>query len=82
MNGASPESLWDPNFVDSLASESSVESADIFVTAMKNNFTVGHVVVDAILTGELYANFFEPERVSLGLFLSPQKQKTPARASL
>ena len=53
MNGASPESRWDPNFVDSLASESSVESADIFATAMKNNFTVGHVVVDAILKGEL-----------------------------
>lgn len=53
MNGASPESLWDPNFVDSLASESSVESADIFATAMKNNFTVGHVVIDAILNGEL-----------------------------
>ena len=53
INGASPESLWDPNFVDSLASESSVESADIFATAMKNNFTVGHVVVDAILNGEL-----------------------------
>ena len=68
MNGASPESLWDPNFVDSLASESSVESADIFATAMKNNFTVGHVVVDAILKGELYAKFFEPESVSLRLF--------------
>lgn len=53
MNGASPESLWDPNFVDSLASESSVESADIFATAMKNNFAVGHVVIDAILNGEL-----------------------------
>lgn len=39
--------------MDSLASESSVESADIFATAMKNNFTVGHVVVDAILNGEL-----------------------------
>ena len=68
MNGASPESLWDPNFVDSLASESSVESADIFATAMKNNFTVGHVVVDAILNGELYAKFFAPESVSLRLF--------------
>lgn len=42
-----------PNFVDSLASESSVESADIFATAMKNNYTVGHVIVDAILNGEL-----------------------------
>ena len=42
-----------PNIVDSHASESSVEYADIFATAMKNNFTVGHVVVDAILKGEL-----------------------------
>ena len=53
MNGASPESLWDPNFVDSLASESSVESADIFATAMENNFKVGKVVIDAIINGEL-----------------------------
>ena len=40
-----------PNFVDSLASESSVESADIFATAMENNYKVGSVVVDAILDG-------------------------------
>ncbi|MFQ9448704.1 MAG: hypothetical protein ACLR4A_16445 [Christensenellales bacterium] len=53
MNGASPESLWDPNFVDSSRPSPAVESADIFATAMKNNFTVGHVVVDAILNGEL-----------------------------
>lgn len=53
MNGASPESLWDPNFDESLASETSVESADIFATAMKNNFAVGSVVVDAILNGGL-----------------------------
>lgn len=53
MNGMTPESLWDPNFVDSLASEESVESADIFATAMKNNFTVGSIVVDAILDGTL-----------------------------
>ncbi|MGN0779175.1 MAG: hypothetical protein ACI4MJ_08520 [Aristaeellaceae bacterium] len=51
MLGATPESLWDPNFEDSLASEDSVESADIFATAMKNNFTVGSVVVNAILDG-------------------------------
>lgn len=50
MNGASPESLWDPNFVDSLASDESVESADIFATAMENNFKVGKVVIDAITT--------------------------------
>ncbi len=53
MNGASPESLWDPNFQDSLASESSVESADIFATAMENNFKVGSVIIDAILDGSL-----------------------------
>lgn len=53
MNGATPESLWDPNFEDSLASEDSVESADIFATAMENNYKVGSVVVDAILNGEL-----------------------------
>lgn len=51
MNGATPESLWDPNFDESLASESSVESADIFATAMENNYKVGSVVVDAILDG-------------------------------
>lgn len=51
MNGATPESLWDPDFVDSLASDESVESADIFATAMKNNFTVGSVVIDAIVDG-------------------------------
>ena len=53
MNGASAESLWDPNFEDSLASESSVESADIFATAMENNFKVGSVIVNAILDGTL-----------------------------
>ena len=51
MNGATPESLWDPNFEDSLDSESSVESADIFATAMEHNYKVGSVVVDAILDG-------------------------------
>lgn len=53
MNGASAESLWDPNFVDSLAAEESVESADIFMTAMLNNFKVGSVIVDAILNGAI-----------------------------
>lgn len=53
MNGASPESLWDEHFDDALASEDSVESADIFATAMKNNFAVGSVIVDAILSGEI-----------------------------
>ncbi len=53
MNGASAESLWDPNFEDSLASEESVESADIFATAMENNYKVGSVIVNAILDGTL-----------------------------
>ncbi|MGI6215133.1 MAG: hypothetical protein ACOYIT_04580, partial [Christensenellales bacterium] len=53
MNGASPESLWDPEFETTLASEDSIEAADIFATAMKNNFEVGSVVIDAILSGEL-----------------------------
>lgn len=53
MNGASPESLWDPNFVDSLSSGDSVEAADIFKTARYNNFAVGSVVIDAILAGTL-----------------------------
>lgn len=53
MNGATPESLWDPEFDESLASESSVEAADIFATAMENNFKVGSVVVNAILDGTL-----------------------------
>lgn len=52
MNGANPEYLW-AGIEDSLASESSVESADIFATAMLNNFKVGSVVVDAILAGNL-----------------------------
>ena len=53
MNGASPESLWDENYDDSLASGDSVEAADIFATAMKNNFAVGSVIIDAILNGEI-----------------------------
>lgn len=53
MNGASPESLWDPNFDESLASDDSVEAADIFATAMENNYKVGSVVINAILDGTL-----------------------------
>lgn len=53
MNGASPESLWDPNFDESFASDDSVEAADIFATAMENNYKVGSVVINAILDGTL-----------------------------
>ena len=52
MNGATPDSLWDPNFDHSLASESNIEAADIFATAMKNNFEVGKVILDKILNGD------------------------------
>lgn len=53
MNGATPASLWDPDFNESLASDSNIESADIFKTAMLNNYKVGSVVIDAILAGDL-----------------------------
>ena len=52
MKGDSPESLWDEGFEDRVASEES-ESLDIFETAMKNNFQVGKVIIEAILNGEL-----------------------------
>lgn len=52
MNGANPEYLW-AGIEDSLASESSVESADIFAVAMENNYKVGSIVIDAILEGNL-----------------------------
>ena len=54
MNGVTPEGLWDPARVtDSLSDEDSIEAADIFATAMENNFKVGSVIVDAILDGTL-----------------------------
>ena len=51
MLGATPESLWDPAYEASLSDEDSVEAADIFATAMENNFKVGSVVIDAIKAG-------------------------------
>ena len=52
MLGATPESLWNPDATAmSLASEDSVEAADIFATAMKNNFDVGSVIIDEIMNG-------------------------------
>lgn len=54
MFGVTPERLWDPAYErkKSLDSEESLEAADIFVTAMKNNFTAGNAVIDAILAGD------------------------------
>ena len=51
MNGATPESLWTTK--ESIASEESVEAADIFATAMKNNFAVSSVIINAILDGSI-----------------------------
>ena len=36
---------------DHLASEDSMESVDIFETAMHNCFSVGKVLIDAVLNG-------------------------------
>ncbi len=50
MLGTTPESLWRDASADTLVSEESVEAADIFMTAMKNNFDVGRTIIDRILT--------------------------------
>lgn len=47
-SGSTPESLWGSS-EDSLASDDSEESVDIFSTAMKNNLEVGKVIIDDIL---------------------------------
>ena len=52
MLGATPESLWGNAEAMILADEDSVEAADIFAVSMKNNFTVGRVIIDSILSGE------------------------------
>ena len=49
--GVTPEMLWGSASDDSLASESSMESVDIFETAMRNCFSVGKVLIDAVLDG-------------------------------
>ena len=53
MLGSTPESLWNPEYNPgmNLATADNVEAADIFAAAMKNNFTVGSTVIDAILSG-------------------------------
>ena len=52
-HGTSPEALWSVDTQQTLTSENSVESADIFTTAMKNTFDVGKVIIDAVMSGEL-----------------------------
>ena len=49
MLGITPESLWGDAEAITLSNEENVEAADIFMTAMKNNFTVGQIIIDRIL---------------------------------
>ena len=52
MPGTTPESLWKPGYgALELATEDNIEAADIFETAMKNNFAVTRVIIDRILEG-------------------------------
>ena len=51
MLGATPESLWGNAEAMDLADEDSVEAADIFEVAMKNNFDVGKIIIDRIMAG-------------------------------
>ena len=48
-----PELLWEPETDDHVASEGSLESVDIFFTAMKNCFDTAKVLIDAALDGTL-----------------------------
>ena len=52
MLGATPESLWTDAKATAIATDENVEAADIFATAMKNNFTVGRIIIDKILAGQ------------------------------
>lgn len=51
--GVPPEMLWGKRSVDDIASEESIESVDIFETAMKNCYDTGKVLIDMILEGDL-----------------------------
>ena len=50
-NGVTPEILWGEKNNDHPASENSMESVDIFETAMQNCFSTGKVLIDALLDG-------------------------------
>ena len=52
MNGTTPELLW--GFAEeTLASDLNLEAVDIFAQAMKNNFEVGRVIIEAIRDGSI-----------------------------
>lgn len=50
-SGVTPEILWGEESNDHVATEDSVESVDIFETAMQNCFSAGKVLIDALLDG-------------------------------
>lgn len=52
MLDATPENLWGDTETMKADDENSVASADIFATAMKNNFEVGRIIIDKILEGQ------------------------------
>ena len=52
-DGVTPEMLWGEETDDHVASEESMESVDIFETAMHNCFAAGKILIDAILDGTL-----------------------------
>ncbi|MBQ9940860.1 MAG: hypothetical protein IJO74_04905 [Clostridia bacterium] len=51
MNGAKPEELWKIKTQDMLTAEDSQEASDIFNVEMENIFSVGRVIVRAVLDG-------------------------------
>ena len=55
MAGTTPEILWGSGEKNGQEEQQdgSIETADIFCTAMENNSAVGNVVIDAVLSGEL-----------------------------
>ena len=54
-SGVTPERLWGPSSDDHLASEESMESVDIFETAMHNCFSVGRILIDTLLDENVLA---------------------------
>ena len=52
-SGVTPEMLWGAEADDTIASENSMESLDIFETGMQNCFDTGKVLIDAIMEGTL-----------------------------
>ena len=51
--GITPEILWGSQSNDQIASKDSMESVDIFETAMQNCFSAGKVLIDAVMDGAL-----------------------------